>query len=287
MRSHFLPLFIASLFAGCHRPLPTKMREVEKVSTFAASGVVRKVDVERRKAVIAHEAIAGFMEAMTMEFDVAKAEPLSDLRAGDVVAFRLMVNETRSWIDQLRKTERANAVASFSQAGVSLAAGDLLPDGALVDQRGAAFHLRDFKSRALAFTFIFTRCPLPDFCPLMNRHLAAVQRELSADAAHANWQLLSITFDPEYDTPARLAEYARHYEIGNGHWSFATGTKEDIQKLGGAFGLMVTPNGGSIDHTLRTVVIDATGRVQKIFTGNGWQSADLLDEMRRAMDVKP
>ena len=287
MRSPFLPLFVASLLAGCHRPPAPKPREAERVSTFAAAGVVRKVDAERRKAVIAHETIAGFMEAMTMEFDVASGEPLADLRAGDAVAFRLSVNETRSWIDQVRKTGRASEVATFPQGGESLAAGDLLPDGALMDQRGVAFHLADFKGRALAITFIFTRCPLPDFCPLMNRNFAEVRRELSSDAAHSNWHLLSISFDPEYDTPARLAEYAKPYEIENGHWSFATGATEDIQKLGDAFGLTVARNGAQIDHTLRTVVIDATGRVQKIFIGNGWSASELTDEMRRAMDAKP
>ncbi|MEO7319922.1 MAG: SCO family protein, partial [Chthoniobacteraceae bacterium] len=99
--------------------------------------------------------------------------------------------------------------------------------------------------------------------------------------------LLSISIDPAYDTPARLAEYARPYLGEGGQWTFATGATADIQKLGEAFGLMVARNGEQIDHTLRTVVVDATGRVRKVFTGNGWQSAELLDEMRRAMDASP
>jgi len=133
----------------------------------------------------------------------------------------------------------------------------------------------------------FYTLPLPDFCPLINRNLAAVQRELSAAGSSANWHLLSISFDPEYDTPARLAEYARPYGIESGHWTFATGATEDIQKLGGAFNLGVVHNGAQIDHTLRTVVVDATGRVQRILVGNDWKAAELIDEMRRAMTVKP
>ena len=287
MRLFFLPLFLASLLAGCGRAPSRPPGEVKTVRTFSGAGVVRKVDAARRKLVIAHDSIAGFMEAMTMEFDVADGEAAADLRPGDLVAFRLTVNETRSWIDGLRKTGRVEAARDFPKNGEPLAAGDLLPDCALVDQRGEAFRLADFKGRALAFTFIFTRCPLPDFCPRMNRNLSEVQRALSADAVHANWHLVSISFDPEYDTPARLAEYARPYLGDGGHWTFATGATEDIQKLGGAFGLTVARNGEQIDHTLRTVVVDAAGRVQKIFTGNDWTAAELLDEMRRAMDAKP
>ena len=116
-----------------------------------------------------------------------------------------------------------------------------------------------------------------------------MQRELSAEPRRVNWHLLSISLDPEYDTPARLAEYARPYFASAKHeqWTFATGQSADIQKLGEAFGLMVAKNGGQIDHTLRTVVVDVGGRVQKIFIGNEWQPAELLEEMRRAMDAPP
>ena len=287
MRLFFLPLFLASLLAGCGRAPSRPPGEVKTVRTFSGAGVVRKVDAARRKLVIAHDSIAGFMEAMTMEFDVADGEAAADLRAGDLVTFRLTVNEMRSWIDGLRKTGRVEAARDFPKNGEPLAAGDLLPDCALVDQRGAAFRLSDGKGRALAFTFIFTRCPLPDFCPLMNRNFGAAQRELSADPARPNWQLLSISLDPEYDTPARLAEYARPYLGDGGQWTFATGEPAEIQKLGEAFGLTVARNGGQIDHTLRTVVVDPAGRVRKIFAGNAWKAADLIDEMRRAMAVNP
>ena len=181
MRSHFLPLLAAILVAACHPSPKPAIREVEKVSTFEGSGVLRKVDAERRKAVIAHDVIAGYMEAMTMEFDVAEAGPVAALQPGDVIAFRLSVTEARSWIDQVRKTGHVDVASPAEPAAGSLPAGAPLPDCALVNQRGAAFRLSDFKGRALAFTFIFTRCPLPDFCPRMNRNLAEVQRELSAD----------------------------------------------------------------------------------------------------------
>ena len=248
---------------------------------------MQKVDADRKKLVIAHDAIAGFMEAMTMEFDVANGETPGAFTPGDVLAFRLSVTDARSWIDQLRKTGHVDVTPLPAKLSGSLPPGAPLPDCALVDQRGGAFRLGDFKGRALAFTFIFTRCPLPDFCPLMNRNLAEVQRELSPDPSRANWHLLSISIDPEYDTPARLAEYARPYLGDGAQWTFATGETAAIQKLGEAFGLTVARNGERIDHTLRTVVVDAAGRVQKVFAGNEWSTAELIDEMQRAMDAKP
>ena len=288
MPSHpALRLLPVLLLCGCDRATPRAVPVAADVKTYDASGVLRKIDAAERKVVIAHDAITGFMEAMTMKFDVADAEPLARFQPGDVIEFRLSVTEAGSWIDRLKKTGHADLAAIETKPMGSLPTGAPLPDCALVDQRGAAFRLADFKGRALAFTFIFTRCPLPDFCPLMNRNLAIAQRELSSDETRTNWHLLSISFDPEYDTPTRLAEYARPYESDAAHWTFATGATEEVRKLGGAFGLMVARNGAMIDHTLRTVVVDAAGRVQKIFVGNEWQAAELTAEMRRAMAVKP
>lgn len=290
MRFRFLPLVLSAaglLSNSCDRSPPHLAPAVKTVSTFAGAGVVRKVDAGQKKMVIAHEKIVGFMEAMTMEFDVADGGTAAVFAPGDTVAFRLFVTSERSWIDELRKTGHVAFAPHSPMLSGLLPPGAPLPDCPLVDQRGTPFRLGDFKGRALAFTFIFTRCPLPDFCPLMNRNLAAVQRELSADPSRADWHLLSISFDPEHDTPARLLDYARPYLGDGAQWTFATGEPADIQKLGEAFGLMVARNGEQIDHSLRTVVVDATGRVQKIFVGNGWQSAELLDEMRRAMNAKP
>ena len=275
------------LLFGCDRAAPRAVPVAADVKTYEATGVLRKIDAAERKVVIAHDAITGFMEAMTMKFDVADAEPLARFQAGDMIEFRLSVTEARSWIDRLKQTGHADLAAIETKAMGSLPPGAPLPDCALLDQRGAAFRLGDFKGRALAFTLIFTRCPLPDFCPLMNRNFAEAQRALAAETADANWHLLSISIDPEYDTPARLAEYAQPFELAGGHWTFATGEAVDIQKLGGAFGLMIARNGATVDHTLRTVVVDAAGRVQKVFSGNEWKPAELIGEMRRAMAVKP
>ncbi len=246
---------------------------------------LQEVIADGRKAVIAHETIAGSMGAMTMEFDAASPAELAGLAPGDVLAFRLSVAETRSWIDRVRKTGHTTP-APRGLAGDALPPGTPLPDCALIDSRGQTLHMSDFKGRALAFTFIFTRCPLPDYCPRMNRNLGAVQGALAKDEG-ANWHLLSLSFDPDYDTPERLAKYAEPYQPDPAHWTFATGRAEAVRKLGAAFGLAFSSTGVPLDHNLRTVVVDAAGRVQKVFIGNEWSPEELTAEMRRAMTAQP
>jgi protein SCO1/2 len=121
----------------------------------------------------------------------------------------------------------------------------------------------------------------------MNRHFAEVQRALKDERVSSGWHLLSVTFDPEYDTPERLAKYAEPYQPDPTHWTFATGEVAAIQQLGNALGLAVSDKGGSLDHNLRTVVVDTEGRVQKVLAGNEWKPRDLLDEMKRAMAQRP
>ncbi len=284
----FLPfaLAVAALCASCKPAAPALTPPTTGTATYEVRGILQKLDVARGKAVIAHDAIPGYMEAMTMEFSAADGA-LAALEPGDELAFRLTVTESRAWIDAVRKTGHITLPASAKPALEPLAPGAVLPDCALVDQHDQAIRLRDFPGRALAFTFIFTRCPLPTFCPLMNRHFADVQRELGSDDTRTNWQLLSISLDPAYDTPERLAKYAESYQPNERHWRFATGTDADIEKLGAAFGLTVARNGGQTEHNLRTVVVDAAGRVQKVFVGNEWTAEELIADLRRAMAVKP
>jgi protein SCO1/2 len=114
-----------------------------------------------------------------------------------------------------------------------------------------------------------------------------VQKALQTDTAHTNWQLLSISFDPQFDTPSQLAAQANFYQADTNHWNFATADPAVIRQLSGAFGLMFMREGGSISHNLRTVVVDAAGRVQKVFTNNEWQPAEVVAEMKHAMETKP
>ena len=284
LRFHATVLALGLSFAGCDAPPGSVARRTEPV-TYEARGVLREVWPERRKAVIAHEDIPGFMAAMTMEFTAAESREFAGLAPGDVVSFRLTVTEESSWIDQVRKTGTA-PIPAAAEPAAAFTPGSLVQDCALVDSSGGAFRLSDFRGRALALTFIFTRCPLPDFCPRLNKNFAAVQRLLAA-RPDRSWHLLSISLDPDYDTPARLAEYAPRYAPDPALWSFATGQPDDIEKLGASLGLRVVRTGELPEHNLRTVVIGPDGRVRHVFTGNEWTPEDLAVELECAMTAAP
>jgi protein SCO1/2 len=285
-RCHLLIAFVAALLPGGCGRAPSKPAGVEAngTKTYEVRGVLQRLTADGHRAVIAHEAIANYMPAMTMEFEAGEPAELKALAPGDVVAFRLSVTDTRGWIEGVRKigTVPLEAVPELEPGPPSIA----LPDSAMIDEHGSTVRLRDFRGRALAFTFIFTRCPYPDFCPRMNRQFAEVQRAL-ATAPDTNWNLLCISLDPEYDTPERLGEYVTQFAPDAAHWRFVTGDPAEIRALGEAVGLAVKREGGRIDHNLRTVVVDAAGRVQKIFAGNAWTPAELIAEMQRAMAAKP
>jgi protein SCO1/2 len=256
-------------------------------TVYQVKGVIQEI-LPSGKVRIAHEAIPNYMEAMTMEFSVPEARELEGLRAGDAVSFRLLVTIERGWIDHLRKIAEAPAIKPVAppRPVATVGIGDMLPDCTLIDQAGRPLRLRDFRGKALTLTFIFTRCPMPDFCPLVSRRMKTVQQALSAKDLATNWNLLSITIDPEYDTPERMAAYATGLGADLKHWSFATGKVKDIEALGGAFGLYVDRKALEIDHNMRTVVVDPDGRVRQIFTGNDWQDEELIDEMKRATAEK-
>ncbi len=283
-RLAILPLLtaLAVVLTACGRgPSAAKPSLPPIVATYEVKGVLRTN--KGRTAVIAHEAIPGYMEAMAMEFTAANPDELATFAPGDVLAFRLSVTDERSWIDQIRKTGTAPVPTTAAEPANTPAPNIPLPNCVLVDSRGQPFHLHDFRGQTVALTFIFTRCPLPDFCPRLNAQFAEVQRLLAADTTMKNWRLLSVTLDPAYDTPERLAEYATRYQPDFTRWTFATGSREEIEKLGTVVGLQIMRTGPLPEHNLRTVVIDPAGRVQHVFNGNAWTPDALAAELRRAM----
>lgn len=249
----------------------------EQAASYEVRGVVGSVEPARGRAVIAHEEIPGYMPAMTMEFAAADPAELRGIEPGDMLAFTLRVTDRESRIGHIRKTGRTTVpVSAPAVNGPSV--GAPLPDVALVDDAGRAFRLAEMKGRVLAITFIFSRCPLPDFCPRMNAHFAAAQREL----AGGHFRFLSVSIDPAHDTPAVLAEYAKGFRGGATTWTFATGDLAEIRKLASFGGLEIQGDGAAITHNLRTIVIGPDGRVTRVFPGNEWQPADLTAAMKAA-----
>lgn len=275
----------------------TSVSKGTNVQVFQVKGVVVELDPDGQNAKIKHEEIPGYMGAMTMLFEARPTNELSGLAAGDAVSFRMSVTDTDGWIDQIKKLNTAPVTNTLPTTGPfrvvrdvePLNVGDLMPDYRFTNQLGQAVSLSQFRGQAMAITFIFTRCPFPTFCPLMSRNFEEVQKKLLAQPnAPTNWHLLTITFDPEYDTPPRLKGYARQYNADPAHWSFLTGALIDITAIAEQCGLLFwrEGDGWNISHNLRTAVVDANGRVQKILPENKWTSEELAAEILKAAKVE-
>ena len=265
--------------------------------TFQVKGVVREIIPERKKIKITHEEISGYMEAMTMMLDVKDAKELIGLQAGDSLSFRMVVTEDDGWIDQLKKLDEPRTPLPPAQPPLRrvrdvepLAVGDAMPDYTFTNTQGRVVRLSDFKGQAFAITFIFTRCPFPTFCPRLSINFEQAQQQLKAmSGGPTNWHLLSITIDPDYDTMPRLKDYAARYKADPARWDFLTGELIDITAISEQFGLQFWRANPSepINHNVRTVVIDAAGRVHWITPETEWKPAQLVEQLLKAAAVKP
>jgi protein SCO1/2 len=264
MRRAVLP---ALVFAGltllsCNRP-PTESALAPR--TFTVQGVLRAIDFAGQSVTVEHEDIPDYMPAMTMPFDVKSMAEVEPLRAGDAIEFKMLVTDKAAWIEGVKKVdpreihlpERKQEGAGAGEAA-RLKEGDPLPDFQLVDSKGRQITRQTFIGRPLLLTFIFTRCPIPTFCPLITNQFGEVRQALAGLAeTKADVQLLSISFDSEFDKPEVLAQYAARHTADTDHWRFASGTSAETRKLTAAFSLSVTPESGTLSHGLATALIGA------------------------------
>lgn len=297
-------LLLALSLAACQpKPAapadPTSAPANTKTNFYFVKGVIKELKPDGRTAIIEHEAIPNYMDAMTMPLRVKNTNELASLHPGDQVFFRMVVTDFEGWIDQVTKTGTAPPAVSTNASETKpkksfrrvrdvlpLNIGDAVPDYPLTNHLGQAISLGQFKGQALALTFIFTRCPFPEFCPRMGNNFQATAKKLAAlPNSPTNWHLLSITFDVEFDTPSVLKGYAARYPADPAHWSYATGAQIEIDALTEQFGLGFAREGTIFNHNLRTVVIDAAGRVQSILIGNEWKPEELIAELVKAAKV--
>lgn len=279
------------------QPVPTQ--------TFQVRGQIRGLDITNAVIRIAHEEIPDYMPAMTMPLPVKDPALFDGLSAGDNVQFELAVTEDDSWISHIQKilpedpaavanlTTNADYVRTNETERVQI--GESVPDFKLVDQDEKDIRLSDFRGKAVVLTFIYTRCPLPNFCPLMSKNFSDLERRLSKEFPN-QYQLLSITMDPAFDRPAVLKEYAARYDANTRNWSFATGDPQQIQYIAGLAGLYYAWEGGLISHDLRTVLIGPDGRLAHVWKSNVWTPyevqrfvAELLapDKKNRPAQLRP
>ena len=247
------------------------------------TGQVLAVHAERDEVLLRHDDIPGFMPAMVMPFPVRNERLLQGLQPGDLVKGLLVVSDEAARLEALERTGfRPLPAEAAAVSEGALAPGSDVPDVRLLDSEGRERRLSSWRGRALALTFIFTRCPLPEFCPAMDRRFAELADLVRSDPGlRGSVLLVLISFDPAFDTPEVLRRHARRLEADPETWVFATGEAKDVEAFGEAFGLSVAREGG-ITHTLRTAVVDASGRLVKVYRGADWTPADLARELRGA-----
>jgi protein SCO1/2 len=276
--------------SGCRGSAPPSTSRGGAQQMFAVTGVVQELKLDGRTAIIRHEAIPHYMSAMTMPFRARDTNAWAGLEAGDQITFRLMVTSEESWIDQIERHGRIDPARSKalpqppteqSQTATNLEfrLADI-PDFALTNEFGQPLSLHQFQGRAVALTFFFTRCPLPEYCPRLTRNfLEALHRLKNGPDSPTNFHFLSISFDP-VDTPGVLRAYARQYGYDSNHWSFVTGNPEHIRELARGFGVAITAEGATYNHGFSTAIFDAGGRLQKIWPIGGDMTDQIVAEIR-------
>lgn len=258
---------------------------------FQVRGRVVGLDPAEKTIRIAHEEIPNYMPAMTMPLPVKDPALLRQVAAGDSVQFELRVTTDDSWIAHIEKIPTDDPVSQgVTAASPSLSeleteqlrAGQVVPDFKLVNQEGQAIHLRDFRGKAVLLTFVYTRCPLPNFCPLMSKNFAELQQRLSKEFA-GKYHLLSVSIDPEFDQPQVLKEYAERYEANPADWTFATGDSASIHFVAGLMGLYFQKENGLISHDLRTALIGPDGRLVHLWKSNVWTPYEVQRRVRETL----
>ncbi len=239
---------------------------------------------------IQHEDIPGFMPAMTMPFSVKNRNEIESLKLGDAISFRMSVDERDLTADQVKKIDPSEVhVATPSpSASVSARTADRLREGVIVpffqltSQDGARVTSETLRGRPFVLTFIFTRCPVPNFCPRISHNFATLQKAIKSDPGlNGKARLLSITLDPAFDTPQILKSYAESQKADPGLWTFATGEPAQIETLTQGFAVFVQPEGGTLSHGLATALVGSGGSVVKIWRGNDWQPPEVLEALRK------
>jgi protein SCO1/2 len=273
-------LSMAFALAACQTEKPLPQQRID------LRGKVIAVNKNEGTVTLAHEAIPGYMAAMTMDYPIKDKWAFDVLKPGQTLQATLVVASDRAWLEGIVVTEESkpenNPLAPQESARAPL--GQEVPDFGLINQDGKRIHLHQYHGKALLLTFIYTRCPLPDYCPLMSKNFAQIMEQVRSDPKLSpSTHLLSISIDPEYDKPAVLRAYGLDC-AGTPHpfdqWEFASGTPEQVRKVAEFFGLKFWSEGGQIVHALVTALIGPDGKVVKIYRGNEWQPAEVLADLR-------
>jgi protein SCO1/2 len=280
-------------FSGCQRH--ERVRSATE-KHYDLKGKVVTVERDKHLVTVAHEDIKDYMPGMTMPFTVADEGDFEILAPGDQITATLVVDGAKSWLEDLVITkESPDTTNPVTGEGIGAKPGDEVPNYRLINQDGKAIRIQDYKGKALLLTFIYTRCQQPDQCTLMSSNFATIDQELQKQPdVYQKTHLLSISFDPEYDTPKVLRSYGaaftgKYSEENFAHWEFASGSVDEVKGIAQFFGLRYyqSPSGDEqVIHSLRTVVIGPDGKVVSVYRGNEWKPEEILKEIQTLSAAK-
>ncbi|HEX8146043.1 MAG TPA: SCO family protein [Pyrinomonadaceae bacterium] len=269
-------LLASSLLHGCSKKPANEHR-------YELKGKVVSVDRAKGEVSVEHEEVKGYMPAMTMDFPLRDAEALKVVEAGDRLQAALVITDDGYWLDTPVITKGLSGGPVTPPAGGDEPQpGAEVPDVKLVNQDGRPLSTKQFRGRALVVTFVYTRCPLPDYCPLMSANFARLNSAITEDAGlRKRAHLLSVTLDPEYDSPPVLKAYGSTYAGGKfDNWDFVTGEPGEVRRLAEFFGLTYKAEGDQVIHSLRTAVVTPDGKLLKIYRGNEWKPEEVLSDLK-------
>jgi protein SCO1 len=272
---------ISTLLASCGKSRPA----------YTLTGRVISKQPATQQLIIDNDDIPGFMSAMTMPYAVKDPEGFKHVQPADIIRADIMKGpDGQYWLEHLVVTDKVAPRSSAEGAATPqvLMIGDKVPDVPLLDQDGKTLHFAQFKGKALLLTFIYTRCPFPDYCPLLSRQFATIQKELAKSPDdYKTTHLMSISLDPMYDKPPVMREYGlsymNHDPKGFEHWDFVSTTPADLEKLTADFGLAYSEQNSLISHSMNTVLLATDGTVAQMWPGNDWQTSEVLDVMRHTL----
>lgn len=285
---------VAAILLLCTGTLRAQTDSATGPRTFAVKGVIVKIEPGKDEVIIRNEVISNYMDAMTMPFPLKNPDAVAGLGRGDKVTFQLHVNQNESWADHfskigavaLDKDKLSRDPTPKTTISASGAHSPLL-DYKFTNELGQAVSFEDFHGQAIAVTFFYTRCPLPDYCPRLSRNFQEASQKLEAMTnGPTNWHFVSVSFDPEFDTPETLLNYGKSYHYDPAHWSFFTGPQDKIAALAHGAGVEYDASGGTISHNFRTIIVDARGHLQMVFPTSGDLSDQIVTEILKATQAQ-
>ncbi len=277
-------LLLALVATACSRPADPPV-----TNRYELTGQILAINTETRQLTVKHDDIAGLMPAMTMTFPVAVESDLTERIPGDVITATLEVTAGQGRLVDVVKTGTAALPSNTNEVALAagvLAEGDTVPDAALVDQTDRRRSLAEWHGTATLFGFVYTTCPLPNYCPLIDRQFVTLQNAIAADARlTGRVKIVSISIDPTRDTPEILTAHAAKIGADPAVWTFLTGDSATVDRVAGRYGVGISRPDvpGEISHNLRTTLVGADGRVRKIYTGNEWTTDEVLADLRAAV----